>query len=283
MPYCLIFPGQGSQFPGMSKGLELNKAVGVGLRSLMENGPDEELGRTIHAQPSVLSVSAALWERSGLTDPAAVMGHSLGEYTALVAAGSIATDGAIDLVTRRAEFMEASGAGRSGGMAAVIGMSEHEVEQAIAAIDDLWVANLNGVSQVVISGNTGSIEAAAVLLKGRGAKRVVPLKVSVASHCPHMDKARDSLAEHLKGIRIGTPGCPVIANASARPETDPERIRLLLSLQLTSPVRFEESVRTALGMGIDSFVEIGPRSVLAALIKRIAPGAKVEVIANDGH
>lgn len=283
MPYCLIFPGQGSQFPGMSRGLGLDKAVEDGLRSLMENGPDEELGRTINAQPAVLSVSAALWKRSGLDDPAAVMGHSLGEYMALVAAGSLQASSAIELVRKRAEFMEASGAGRSGGMAAVIGMSEHEVEQVISNISELWVANLNGASQVVISGNMRSIDEAVPLLKNNGAKRVVPLKVSVASHCPYMTVAQECLGKYLQGVDIEAPACPVVSNVSAGPETDPDRIRRLLARQLTSPVRFEESVRAVVGMGIDVFVEIGPRSVLAALIRRIAPQAKVEVITNDVH
>lgn len=283
MPYCLIFPGQGSQFPGMSRGLSLDSAIDGGLISLMENGPEEELGLTVNAQPSVLCVSAALWERSGLKDPALVMGHSLGEYTALVAGGSLSAGHAIELVRQRAGFMESSREKGSGGMAAVIGLSEQEVEDVISGLEELWVANLNGASQVVISGRTSSINSAVLLLKDKGAKRVVPLKVSVASHCPYMDKAEEALENHLKGVDIKEPFCPVVANVNARPVTSPDQIKALLARQLTSPVRFEESVRTAAGMGVDTFIEIGPRSVLAALVKRIVPGVKVEAITNDDH
>jgi [acyl-carrier-protein] S-malonyltransferase len=283
MPYCLIFPGQGSQFPGMSNGLTLDTAVDDGLRTLMDNGPDDVLGQTVNAQPAVLSVSVALWERSGLKDPAAVMGHSLGEYTALVASGSLQAGEAIELVKKRAAFMEASCPKGTGGMAAVIGMSEPEVEEVIAGIGELWIANLNGASQVVISGSIQSMNTAIPLLKGKGARRVVPLKVSVASHCPYMDKAQEALSDYLKGITMKGPSCPLISNVSARPETDPNRLKTQLAKQLTSPVRFEESVRAAVCMGIDTFIEIGPRSVLAPLVKRIVTGVNMEVITNDGN
>jgi len=283
MQYCLIFPGQGSQFPGMSKGLTLDTAVDDGLRTLMDNGPDYDLGQTVNAQPAVLSVSVALWERSGLKDPAAVMGHSLGEYTALVASGSLHVDKAIELVKKRAAFMEASCPKGTGGMAAVIGLSEPEVEEVIAGFSELWIANLNGASQVVISGNIQSINTAIPLLKDKGAKRVVPLNVSVASHCPYMDKAQEALADYLKEITIKGPSCPLIPNVSARPETDPDQLKTQLAQQLTSPVRFEESVRAAARMGIDTFIEIGPRSVLAPLVKRIVTGVNMEVITNDDN
>jgi [acyl-carrier-protein] S-malonyltransferase len=283
MQYCLIFPGQGSQFPGMSKGLTLDTAVDDGLRTLMDNGPDYDLGQTVNAQTAVLSVSVALFERSGLKDPAAVMGHSLGEYTALVASGSLLSGKAIELVKKRAGFMEASRPKGTGGMAAVIGMSEPEVEEVIAGINELWIANLNGADQVVISGSIQSINTAIPLLKGKGAKRVVPLKVSVASHCPYMDKAQEELSNYLKGITMKGPSCPLITNVSARPETDPDQLKTQLARQLTSPVRFEESVRVAARMGIDTFIEIGPRSVLAPLVKRIVPGVDMEVITNDDY
>jgi len=267
----------------MSNGLALDGAVDSFLCTLMEKGPNEELGWTVNAQPAVLSVSMALWERSELKEPAAVMGHSLGEYTALVAAGSIPPHEAMDLVKNRARFMDASHPEGMGGMAAVIGMSWQDVEDVIAGIGDLWVANLNGGSQIVISGSTRSIDVAAPLLKEGGARRVVPLKVSVASHCPYMDNATKSLQAYLGTIEIKAPLCPLIANVSALPETDPSRIKELLGEQLVKPVRFEESVLSAAGLGIDRFIEIGPRSVLAPLVKRIVPDAKVEVITNDEH
>ena len=283
MAYCLIFPGQGSQFPGMSRGLDLDRSLQRDLCALMENGPEDQLDETVNAQPAVLSVSAALWVRSGLKEASLVMGHSLGEYTALVAAGFLQAAEAIGLVMKRAGFMDASRPRGQGGMAAVMGLSRQDIEQVLSGFSDLWVANLNGASQIVVSGSVQSIQAATPLLKEKGAKRVVPLKVSVASHCPYMDTARKSLEDHLRNIVFRTPSCPVVPNATARPERDPDRIRELLADQLVSPVRFEESILAARAQGIDHFIEIGPRSVLAPLIRRIAPGVKVEVIANDGH
>jgi [acyl-carrier-protein] S-malonyltransferase len=283
MSYCLIFPGQGTQFPGMSTGLDLDAVLDSGLLALMDKGPQEELDHTLNAQPAVLAVSIALWERSGLGEPTAVMGHSLGEYSALVVAACLRKDEAVDLVMKRAAFMDASMPPGSGGMAAVMGLSQEETAEAISQLEDIWVANLNGGSQVVISGNVRSLSAAAPLLKERGAKRVIPLKVSIASHCPYMEKAKISLAGHLRDIHLAAPACPVISNASAQPEKDPERIRTLLAEQLVSPVRFEESVRNVADMGIRRFVEIGPRSVLAPLVKRILPGVEVEVITSDAR
>ncbi|HOS98119.1 MAG TPA: ACP S-malonyltransferase [Deltaproteobacteria bacterium] len=249
----------------------------------MAEGPADELDRTVNAQPAVLGVSVALWERSGFHAPAAVLGHSLGEYTALVASGCLSPGEAVGLVKKRAEFMDASRPRGKGGMAAVIGLGLREVEETIAQVPDLWIANLNGPSQVVVSGNRESIDEATPLLRDRGARRVVPLKVSVASHCPYMAQAREDLGAYLATVELKEPCCPIVPNASARPETDPGRIRGLLADQLVQPVRFEESVRAALAMGIDEFVEIGPRSVLAPLVKRIVPEARMEVITNDGH
>jgi [acyl-carrier-protein] S-malonyltransferase len=283
MSYCLIFPGQGTQYPGMSKGLKLDNVLNTGLLAVMDKGTEEELDQTLNAQPAVLAVSASLWEKSGLDKPAAVMGHSLGEYTALVAAGCLRTSEAIELVKKRAAFMDSSMPRGSGGMAAVIGLSADEVTDAVSVFSDIWVANFNGGSQIVISGNIRSIEAAKPLLKEKGAKRVIPLKVSIASHCPYMDKAKSALKEFLKDVELEKPSCPVVSNVSAEPETDPERIRMLLADQLVSPVRFEESVRNVAGMGIKRFIEIGPKSVLAPLVKRIVPGSAVEVVTNDEH
>lgn len=267
----------------MSRGLKLDNVLDPGLLALMDKGTGEELDQTFNAQPAVLAVSAALWERTGLEAPDAVMGHSLGEYTALVAAGCLRTSEAVELVKKRAAFMDSSMPRGSGSMAAVIGLSADEVTDAISLLSDVWVANLNGSSQIVISGNTRSIEAAIPLLKGKGAKRVIPLKVSIASHCPYMNNAKKALEEHLKDVELERPSCPVVSNVSAKPETDPERIRMLLAEQLVSPVRFEESVRNVDGMGIRRFIEIGPKSVLAPLVKRIVPGAEVEVVTNDEH
>lgn len=278
MGYCLVFPGQGSQFPGMSSGLETRELLDEHLCSLMERGPGSELDRTTNAQPAILAVSVLLWRRSGLASPACVMGHSLGEYAALVAAGCLNAHVAVDVVANRARFMEESMGGADGGMAAVIGLSAHAIDDVCSSLDDLWVANLNGASQVVIAGSMQSIRKATALLKDKGAKRVIPLGVRVASHCPYMRGARAMLEAYLEGVEMMRPSCPVISNVSAEPEDDPVRIKALLGEQLTSPVRFEESVRRAWEMGVDRFVEIGPKSVLAPLIRRILPGAAVEAL-----
>ena len=267
----------------MSKGLKLDNAVDPGLQTIMDGGPEEDLDQTVNAQPAVLSVSAALWGRSGLSDPDFVIGHSLGEYTALVAAGSLQVGQAVELVKKRAVFMNSSKPRGTGGMAVVIGLSADEVADVLKPLRDVWIANINGASQIVISGNTRSIDAAVPMLKDKGARRVVPMKVSVASHCPFMEKAKSNLRGHLAGLKLEKPVCPVISNVTAQPETDPDRIRALLAEQLVSPVQFEKSVLNVAGTGIRRFIEIGPRSVLAALVRRIVPDLQVEAITNDEH
>lgn len=271
MPYCLLFPGQGTQFPGMSEGLALT-GLDAALVHLMQSGPAEELNRTINAQPAVLAASLALWQASGYHAPAMVMGHSLGEYTALAVAGALEAAEAVRLVSQRAKYMEQ---GEPGAMAAVMGLSAAELQDAIRDIPGLWIANLNSPAQIVIAGRVDALDAAATRLGPRGAK-VKPLKVSVASHCPLMASASTALGEYLRGVPIKAPRCRVVFNASARPEEDPERIRALLAEQLVSTVRWQESIEYALAQGIDHFIEIGPKSVLAGLVKRIAPQAHIE-------
>lgn len=271
MPYCLLFPGQGTQFPGMAEGLALS-GMDDDLLRLMRQGPEEELSRTINAQPAVLAASLALWQASGYSRPAMVMGHSLGEYTALAAVGAIPFAAAIELVRQRGRFMEQA---EPGAMAAVMGLALEDIRDIINAIPDVWIANLNSPAQTVLSGRQTTLAEATPLLKAKGAK-VMPLKVSVASHCPLMASARSALAAYLEQTEIGIPQCPVIFNASARPEDDPERIRTLLADQLVSPVRWIESITYALEQGIDHFIEIGPKSVLAGMVKRIVPQARIE-------
>jgi len=273
MAYCLIFPGQGTQFPGMSAGFGLKGVVDPDLLTLMEQGPEEDLNRTVNAQPAVLAASIALWRASGLDAAAMVMGHSLGEYTALVASGALTLADGIRLVAQRGAFMEAS---EPGSMAAVMGLSAEDLTQALARIRDVWIANLNGSGQVVISGRKDSMQEALAALKARKAK-VVPLKVSVASHCPLMAKASAALAGYLTGVNVQAPRCTVVFNATARTETDPQRIKGLLADQLVSPVRWAESVAYTLSQGITHFIEIGPKSVLAGMVKRLAPDARVEM------
>ena len=278
MPYCLIFPGQGSQFPGMSTGLDLRWTGDDALIGLMENGPEDTLRQTTNAQKAVFAVTAALWERSGLDRPAVAMGHSLGEYMALVASRAIPLRECYTLVERRARAMQDAMPGGSGAMAAVLGLPSDDVARLIEPVQHVWVANLNSPGQVVISGDASSVKDAALVLKENGARRVVPLGVAVASHCPLMEPAGKVLREYLNGVRFERPRSRVVFNATAREESDPEKIRENLALQLVSPVRWEDSVRYAADQGIDRFIEIGPRSVLAPLVKRIVPQAKVEVI-----
>ena len=276
MPYCLVFPGQGTQFPGMLQGLPPDCCPDEALLALMQTGPVDELYQTVNAQPAVLTVSAALLERASLDEPALVMGHSLGEYTALVAAGCLERDAAVELVRQRAIFMEQAGKENPGAMGAVLGLDLDGVQAVIGGMEDIWVANINTPQQVVVSGKAAALEKAIPLLKEQGARRLVPLKVSVASHCPLMESAAVRLRDYLEGVAIRPPRCPVVFNAAARPANDPAEIRDLLVKQLTGPVRWTDSVGYCLDEGVDLFYEIGPRSVLAGLIKKIAPQAAIE-------
>jgi len=277
MSYCLIFPGQGTQFAGMAEGLDLYGQLDSGLLSLMSVGPKEELDKTINAQPAIFATSLALWKEAGLESPDFVMGHSLGEYMAMVVSGVFSFDDALALVNKRAYFMAQAQPDGSSGMSAVLGLSADEVESAIRGISNIWVANINSGNQIVISGMRASIEKAAPRLKSAGARRIIPLKVSVASHCPLMDEARDKLRDEFSTVRFNKPGVRIVFNASAKEEIDPDKIRSLLAMQLVSPVLWDASVRYVLSQGITKFLEIGPRSVLAPLIKRISPPAEVVV------
>ena len=272
MPYCVVFPGQGTQFKGMTGGLNLAD-IPDELGKLMAEGPEEELNLTMNSQPAVLSVSIALWKESGFDSPAIVMGHSLGEYSALVVSGALTLSDAVSLVKKRGEFMQAS---PSGSMAAVMGITETDLIKAITPLGDVFIANINGAGQIVISGTKDAIQRAIPILKEKKA-RVVPLSVSVASHCPLMNDASEKLSEYLKEIKISKPVCDVVFNVTAMTETEPGLIKDLLRRQLISPVRWAQSVEYAISKGIDTFIEIGPKSVLAALIKKIAPGINCEI------
>ncbi len=283
MPYCLIFPGQGSQFVGMSHGANLEGVVDQELIDLMEKGPEDDLGLTIHAQQAIFSVTSSLWEKSDLFQPEMVMGHSLGEYMALVAAGVVSSSDGMALVKNRAMFMERAMPEGKGGMAAVLGLSCQDVSSVIEEIKDVWVANINQARQIVVAGSIQAIREAEPLLKAKGAKKIIPLKVSVASHCPFMESAKKALREYLSGVRMAKPATRVVFNATAQEESDPDKIKTLLADQLVSPVRWEDSVRYAGNAGIRRFVEIGPKSVLASMIKRIIPQATVEVVSVYEH
>jgi [acyl-carrier-protein] S-malonyltransferase len=285
-------PGQGAQRVGMGRDLAqrfpaardtfaaIDDALGVALSRLMWQGPEEELTRTHNAQPAILAHSAAVWavvkDKAGEIGAAA--GHSLGEYSAHVAAGTLSPTTAAQLVRRRGELMLAAGEARPGAMAAVLGLDTEQVDQACneaSGRDGVAVAaNLNAPDQTVISGDPVAVGRAGDGCKARGAKRVIPLKVSGAFHSPLMAPAVDGLHDALTGVAFADPAFPVIANASGeavRSGTDAKR---LLVDQLTAPVRWVACMQGAAAFVPGArFLEIGPGNVLAGLLKRIVPGA----------
>ncbi len=291
---AVLCPGQGSQRVGMGKDLAdafpearevfaaVDDALGIPLTRVMWEGPEDLLTRTDHAQPAILAHSAAVWavvspKLKGLV--AAAAGHSLGEYSAYVAAGTLQAVEGARLVRKRGELMHAAGTEHPGTMAAVIGLPAEQVfaacEQASAAGSGVVVAaNLNEPTQTVISGDPEAVARAGELLKAAGAKRVIALKVSGAFHSPLMAPAQLGLSGELTGASLRPPTFPVIANATAEPVRDAETARAQLAAQLTSPVRWEESVRTLaeLAGGQPRFVEIGPGNVLTGMARRIVPG-----------
>jgi [acyl-carrier-protein] S-malonyltransferase len=296
---ALLCPGQGAQKVGMGKDLAeafpaaraafaaVDEALGFSLSRVMWEGPEDLLTRTDHAQPAILTHSAAVWAVVGSSlapRVAAAAGHSLGEYSAYVAAGSFSAAAGAGLVRRRGELMHEAGTARPGTMAAVMGLDAEIVARTCAEAsrgDDVVVAaNLNGPDQTVISGAPPAVERAGALLKAAGAKRVIPLKVSGAFHSPLMAPAQRGLAEALATAPLIAPRFPIVANASAQPVRDVRAAREQLSAQLTSPVRWVESVRrlAELAGGAPTFVEIGPGAVLTGLAKRVVPGAPTVTI-----
>jgi [acyl-carrier-protein] S-malonyltransferase len=267
----------------MSAGLDLSWTADHALQGLIEGGPEDVLTQTLNAQKAVYAVTAALWEKSGLNDPLMVMGHSLGEYMALTASGALSRKDCYALVCERAAAMDEAMPKGQGAMAAVLGMTGEEIAEALKGVEGVWVANFNMKGQAVISGDAPSVEQAAAVLKGSGARRIVPLNVAVASHCPRMEPARKKLKEYLSGVALSSPGVRMVFNATASEESDPEKIKELLADQLVKPVLWEKSVRYAFSRGVDTFIEIGPRSVLGPMVRKIVPEANVEVITAHEH
>ena len=286
-------PGQGAQKVGMGKDLAerfpaaralfeaVDDALGVALSRIMWEGPEEELTRTHNAQPAILAHSAAVLALIGevLGRPAAAAGHSLGEYSAHVAAGSLPATVAARLVRRRGELMFQAGRERPGAMAAVLGLDTALVEAACAEASSgsgvAVPANLNTPEQTVISGDPEAVARAGEGCRARGAKRVVPLKVSGAFHSPLMAPAVAGLRAALAEAGFGDPRCPVIANATAQPVTTAAEALRTLAEQLTAPVRWVECMRRAAALAPGAvFVEVGPGNVLTGLLKRIVPEAR---------
>jgi len=285
MTFAFVFPGQGSQSVGMMAGYgesaivqatlkEASEAIGVDLAALMAHGPAEELAKTINTQPVMLAAGVAAWRvwlAAGGKAPAFMAGHSLGEYTALVCADALGFADAVRLVRLRAEAMQAAVPEGVGAMAAILGLDDAAVVAlcAEAKQDEVLAAvNFNSPGQVVIAGHKAAVDRGCVLAKEKGAKRALPLPVSVPSHCALMRPAAEKLAAALATIEIRAPRVPVIHNADVAAHSDPAAIRDALARQLYSPVRWVESMQFLAAQGVTLIAECGPGKVLAGLNKR---------------
>jgi [acyl-carrier-protein] S-malonyltransferase len=287
MSFAIVFPGQGSQSVGMLAELaavhpqimqtfqEASDALAYDLWKLVQDGPEEELSKTHITQPAMLAGGVAMWRvwQSQVTaQPAAMAGHSLGEYSALVAAGSLSLNDAVTLVADRGRFMQEAVPAGEGAMAAILGLDDEQVKavcESAAQGKVVSAVNFNSPGQVVIAGNTAAIDRAVELAKEAGAKRALPLPVSVPSHCSLMEPAAARLAERLEQIELQAPTIPVINNVDVKAESDPNAIRDALKRQLFCPVRWVETINAFAAQGIQQVVECGPGKVLAGLNKRI--------------
>ncbi|MEZ4485189.1 MAG: ACP S-malonyltransferase [Syntrophotaleaceae bacterium] len=287
---AFIFPGQGSQHPGMGKDLadnftvarqvfeEANDSIGFDVAKLCFEGPESDLKLTANTQPAILTVSIAaqrvIAAESGLTADFAA-GHSLGEYSALVCAGALSFAEAVATVRQRGLFMQEAVPVGVGTMAAIIGLDHpvlEEVCQLAAEGEVVAPANFNSPGQVVIAGHVAAVERAMALAKDKGAKRALPLPVSAPFHCSLMVPAAERLAKVLEAIEIGAMALPVVSNVEAQANRDAQRVKDLLVAQVSAPVRWEESVQHMAAAGVERFIEIGPGKVLSGLVKRIARG-----------
>lgn len=285
-----VFPGQGSQFPGMAKELyesssrvralfsRAGEILGFDISAIMFSGSAEDLRATAVTQPAVFlhSVITALCMED--FKPEMTAGHSLGEFSALVAAGALEFEDALRLVAVRADAMQKACEAVPGTMAAVLGMDFKTIEDICAGIDGVVVpANYNSPGQLVISGEGDAVDRACAALKEAGAKRALKLSVGGAFHSPLMAPAAERLAKAIEDTAFKAPMCPVYQNVDARPALDPEQIKGNLLKQLTSPVRWAQTVENMIADGATSFTEVGPGTVLAGLIKKIAPEGAIQI------
>ena len=279
-----VFPGQGAQFSGMGKALydlnseakhlyrQANEVLGFDLAKTMFEGSDEELRQTKITQPAIfVQSSVAYLVTDDIAPPTAVAGHSLGEFSALVAAGALDFPSALRLVAERAEAMQEATDSVPGTMAAVLGLDDDVIEEACAAIEDVVVpANYNSPGQLVISGSEEGVRRASKILTDLGARRVVPLPVGGAFHSPLMQPAQDRLKAAIEETRFRPPACEIYQNVDAEPSTEPEVIQRKLIEQLTRPVRWTQTIQNMQAAGLTEFVEVGGKGkILAGLIRKV--------------
>ncbi len=286
---AVLFPGQGSQYIGMgrvfaeddSEASELfavgDRIAGLPLQRLCFEGPMEDLTKVVALQPALTVVNLICWQQlhKRLPDfaPACVAGHSLGEYSALHAAGVLSLEDTLALVTKRGELMEREGDANPGGMQAILGLSGEEVFRLVAECRNegqVVVANYNTPSQVVVSGDESGLAALSGICKEQGAK-VIPLKVSVANHSPLVAGAVPDFAAFMQGISFEAPKVPVVFNVTAAPLQQPDEIKDVMAKQIASPVRWVEVIEQMLSLGVEVFVELGPKNVLTGMMKKILP------------
>ena len=296
MKTVFLFPGQGSQYVGMGKRLwegdpssrrlfeEANGILGFDLARLCFEGPAEELNQTVNAQPAIFLHSIAVFnllKREGLR-PEAVAGHSLGEYSALVASGVLSFEDGLRAVKYRGQLMQAAGEEQAGTMAAIIGLIADAVEEICSEVEGVVkVANYNSPSQLAVSGDWKAVERVVELAKEKGAKRAIPLKVSGAFHSPLMAPAKERMGEFLSRVKFHPPQVKFFSTVSAQGVDEPNRLRELLQDQITSPVRWTETVEGLAALQSDAFLEVGPGKVLSGLVKRIVRGTRVYPISDQ--
>lgn len=282
---AFVFPGQGAQFVGMGKDLyennpvakemfdKANEILGFNITDLMFNGTDEDLRQTKVTQPAIFLHSVILAKTMGDDfNPDMVAGHSLGEFSALVAAGALSFEDGLRLVSARAQAMQKACEKTPSTMAAVLALPDAKVEELCASVTKGVVvpANYNCPGQIVISGSIEGVDAACAKMLEAGAKRALKLKVGGAFHSPLMEPARAELADAIAHTDFHAPKCPVYQNVNAEPQTDPETIKKNLIAQLTAPVRWTQTIQNMIAAGADTFVEVGPGAVLQGLVKKIS-------------
>lgn len=300
MSKAFIFPGQGSQSIGMLSELarefdvvqktfsEASDALGYDLWELVQNGPEDSLNSTDKTQPAMLTAGVSVWrilEEKNVTGPSVMAGHSLGEYTALVCAGAMHFTDAVKLVEDRGRYMQAAVPAGEGAMAAILGLDDDvviKVCESAAEGEVVEAVNFNSPGQVVIAGSANAVKRAIDGATEAGAKKAIPLPVSVPSHCALMQSAADKLADRLTNIEISTPSIPVLHNVDVNSYSDPDQIKQALVKQLHQPVRWVATIEKMIAEGTTDFIECGPGKVLAGLNKRIARRSPVFPVFDKG-